>query len=99
MSVPEKRDLVLVVDVETLTEPDAHILEVLARLQLTARRMGASIRLRHACPRLRDLLVWSGLADLLPLWDASGAVDGDRLPEQREQLLVDEEVDPGDPAV
>ena len=98
MHVVEASDLVLVVDVRALTEPDARALDVLARLQLTARQSGATICLQHACPRLRDLLAGSGLADLLPLCDASGSVDGDRLPEQREQLLVDEEVDPGDPA-
>ncbi len=97
MFVPEQPDLVLVVDVRTLTAPDARTLELLARLQLTARRLGATIRLSHACPTMRDLLAGSGLADLLPL--AESGPDGDRLAEQREQLLVNEEVDPRDPAV
>ena len=96
--MPEAPDLVIVVDVQALTEPDPRMLEVLARLQLTARQSGATICLQHACPRLRDLLAGSGLADLLPLCDASGSVDRDRLTEQRKQLLVDEEVDPRDPA-
>jgi hypothetical protein len=88
---------ILVVDVRGL-DPDARTLETLARLQLAVRRAGASIRLRHACPALRDLLVLSGLAELLPLVAESG-VERDRLLEQREQLVVDEEVDPRDPAV
>jgi hypothetical protein len=96
--VPEaRRRPILVVDVRGLP-PDARTLETLARLQLEARRAGASIRLRNACPRLRALLTWSGLADLLPVVRASG-VERDGLVEEREELVVDEEVDPGDPAV
>jgi hypothetical protein len=97
MCVPQQPGLILIVDAETLTEPDAHTLEVLARLQLTARRFGASIRLRNACPRLRDLLGWSGFDEWLPL-DAASGVDRDRLAEERKELLVDEVVDPRDPA-
>jgi hypothetical protein len=88
---------ILVVDVRGLS-PDVRTLETLARLQLAVRRAGASIQLRHACPRLCSLLVWSGLADVLPVVPDSG-VDRDGLIEEREELVVDEEVDPGDPAV
>ena len=91
--------LILVLDAQALTEPDPRTLEVLARLQLAAHRLGATICLRHACPRLRDLLDGSGLADLLPLCDGSGSLDGHGLTEQRKELLVDEVVDPRDPAV
>jgi hypothetical protein len=87
----------LVVDVRGMP-PDARTLETLARLQLAAHRAGASIHLRHACPRLCDLLACSGLSDLLPVTPESG-VERDRLVEQREELVVDEEVDPRDPAV
>ena len=65
--MPEKPPLILVVDVRTIAEPDLRTLEVLARLQLTARRLGATIRLTHACERMRELLAWSGLGELLPL--------------------------------
>src|SRR5690242_18684420 len=98
MCVPEKPHLILVVDVRTLTEPDLRTLEVLARLQLTARRLGATLRLAHPCERMRDLLAWSGLDAMLPL-DAESVAEGDRLAEQRKELLVDEEVDPRDSAV
>ena len=96
MGVPQQPRLILFVDVRTL-EPDLRTLEVLARLQLAAHRLGATIRLRHAYPRMRDLLEWSGLDELLPL-DAESGVDGDGLAEEREELLVDEEVDPRDPS-
>jgi hypothetical protein len=95
--VPEKPRLILVVDLRTLAPPDLRTLEVLARLQLAARRLGATIRLGHACPRTRELLAWSGLGELLPL-DAESGLDRDRLLEERKERLVDEEVDPGDPA-
>jgi len=95
--VPEQPRLILVVDVRTLTEPDLGTIEVLARLQLTARRLGATIRLGHTCDQMRDLLACSGMGELLPL-DADSSVDGDRLAEERKELLVDEEVDPRDPA-
>jgi hypothetical protein len=87
---------ILVVDGRGM-EPDLRTVEVLARVQLAARRAGAAIRLQHACPMLRDLLAWSGLAELLPADDS--AAEGDGLVEQREELVVDEEVDPRDPAV
>ena len=86
---------IFVVDARGM-DPDLRTVETLARLQLAARRSGASIRLRDACPMLRDLLAWSGLAELLP---AESAVEGDGLVEEREELVVDEEVDPRDPAV
>jgi hypothetical protein len=88
---------IFVVDVRGMP-PDARTFETLARLQLIVRRAGASVRLRHACPRLCDLLAWSGLADVLPVVRESG-VERDGLVEQREELVVDEEVDPGYPAV
>jgi hypothetical protein len=93
--VPERHP-VLVVDVRGLV-PDLRTVETLARVQVAARRVGASICLQHACPKLRDLLTWSGLAEWLPL--AQSGVERDGLVEQREELVVDEEVDPGDPPV
>lgn len=40
-------------------------IEVLARLQLTARRAGGRIRLQRASPPLRNLLEFAGLADIV----------------------------------
>ncbi|MCZ4118251.1 STAS domain-containing protein [Streptomyces sp. H39-S7] len=54
-------------DVAALTDPDATTVEALARLQLTARRLGSRIRLRNACGRLLGLLTLAGLRDVLPL--------------------------------
>ena len=85
----------IVVDVSGLTEPDPLILDALVRLQLAAQRFGASIRLENACPGLVDLLTLVGLAEVLPVCAGSG-VEIDRQVEQREQILVDEEVDTRD---
>jgi anti-anti-sigma regulatory factor len=97
VQLPPPRPIV-VVDVSSLTAPDERVLEILVRLQLTARRCGAAIRLCHARAELVDLLALVGLSDVLPVVADSG-YEPDRLVEQREEPLVDEEVDPGDPTV
>jgi len=45
--------------------PDAVSIDALARLQLTGRRLGRQIRLRHCSRELRELLAFVGLADVL----------------------------------
>jgi ABC-type transporter Mla MlaB component len=55
-------DLV-VCDVSRLVAPDAVAVDALARMQLTAHRLGHGIRLRHACPYLVGLIFLSGLSD------------------------------------
>ena len=44
---------------------DLSVVDELARLQLAARRVGCSIRLRDATPELAGLLAFLGLADVL----------------------------------
>ena len=56
-----------VCDVEAVEAPDAVTIDALARLQLTAQRMGCRVELRHAGPALLDLLVLTGLAEVIPL--------------------------------
>lgn len=60
---------VVVCDVHGV-EPDAVTVDALARLQLAARRRGCEVRLRNACPALRDLVGLMGLSHVLA--DASG---------------------------
>ncbi|MFH0516815.1 STAS domain-containing protein [Streptomyces sp. M41] len=80
---------VLVCDVGGLGPPGLSAVELLARLQLTARRVGGRIRLRDAGPALHALLDLVGLS-----FEVEGEV------EQREPALsVEEAVEPGDPAV
>ena len=89
---------IVVVDVSGLAEPDALTLEALVRLQLIARRLGTSIRLHNPCAELVDLLALVGLSEVLPVI-AESDVEPDRLVEEREQVLVHEEVDPGDATI
>jgi ABC-type transporter Mla MlaB component len=87
----------IICDVATVVDPDAATVDALARLQLTARRLGGRILLRDPCGELQELISFAGLADVLPLvlrvepiWQL----------EQREEAVgVQEEADPGDPAV
>jgi hypothetical protein len=69
------RDVVLVLhgDVEVvlwrmdgMPDPDLRVVDALARLQLAARQVGGSIRLRNPCERLRALLDVVGLSDVFP---------------------------------
>lgn len=53
-------------DVGALAEPDVVTIDGLARLQLTARRLGYRVELQGACGELEDLLVLTGLGDVLP---------------------------------
>ena len=84
---------VLVCDVAALTHPDAGTIEALARLQLTARRLGRRMHLRDPSPELAGLLDLFGLADVL-------RVEPGGKPEEREQPMgVEERVEMGDPPV
>ena|SRR5688500_15163341 len=47
-------------------DPDAVIVDALARLQLAARRNGCRIRLCHASSALLQLVAFMGLRDVLP---------------------------------
>jgi hypothetical protein len=62
-------DVVVVCDIGQATRPDLSLIDALARLQLTARRHGKSIKVRNACVAARELLTLLGLADVLPLAD------------------------------
>jgi ABC-type transporter Mla MlaB component len=60
----------LICDVGGLLDPDAVTVEALAYLQLTARRLGHEIRLRHACSELQGLIALMGLTHVFPLSEA-----------------------------
>jgi hypothetical protein len=86
---------VVVCDVGALAGPDVVAIDGLARLQLTARRLGSQIRLRRASGPLQGLLALTGLAEVVP---GSGlCVESCRQPEEWEQAGgVEEEADPPD---
>ncbi|WP_158694420.1 STAS domain-containing protein [Streptomyces canus] len=80
---------VVVCDVAGLGPPGLGTVDLLARLQLAARRAGGRIRLRDPDPALHALLALVGLR-----FEVEGQV------EQGEPALgVEEEVEPGEPAV
>ncbi|WP_159050131.1 STAS domain-containing protein [Streptomyces sp. MMG1533] len=80
---------VVVCDAGGLGPPGLGTVDLLARLELAARRAGGRIRLRDADPGLHALLDLVGLR-----FEMEGQ------PEQREPALcVEEAVEPGDPAV
>lgn len=80
---------VVLVEVVGPGPPGLGTVDVLARLELTARRAGGRIRLRAPAPGLGALLDLVGLR-----FEMEGQV------EQREPALgVQEEVEPGEPAV
>jgi hypothetical protein len=71
------------------------VVDALARLQLLARRLGCSIRVRHPSEELRDLLALVGLADVIAGCGSALQAGGEA--ERGEQLRVEEVVEPGDP--
>ena len=93
------QDAVLIVNADTdevlgyvdASRPDLALVESLARVQLRARRRGERVRLRNVSDELRGLLELVGLTDVL-------AVEAEREPELREEVRVDEVVQPGDPS-
>lgn len=54
-------------DVGAIGTPDTVTVDALARLQLTARRLGHRVALRGASPELRAVLRRAGLCDAVPI--------------------------------
>ena len=80
---------VVVCDVAGLGPPELATVDLLARLELAARRAGGRMRLRDPTPALHALLDLVGLR-----FEVEGQA------EQREPPLgVEEEMEPGEPAV
>jgi hypothetical protein len=82
------------VDMSEITAPGETTLDALARLQLTARRFGATVHVHNACPLLADLIEVSGLGEVLIVVVSGVDVQGQT--EAFEQRGVDEEVHRGD---
>jgi ABC-type transporter Mla MlaB component len=88
-------------DVSACTDVDESTLDVLARLQLVARRLGTSVQLRNAGARLLDLLALVGLSEVVPATAPPAPiqlrVEAHGQTEEGEQVLVDEEVEGDEP--
>ncbi|MFS8478875.1 MAG: hypothetical protein FWJ93_07930 [Micromonosporaceae bacterium] len=110
--LPRGGSLVVLCDVGAVVRPDLAALNHLARLRLHTVRVGGTLRLWRAGPRLRLLLELTGLRAVLPshpcqpgpigLPDELGRLTAQQhggQPEQREQPLgIQEIVDPDDPS-
>jgi ABC-type transporter Mla MlaB component len=87
----------LICDVGALADPDAVTIDALARLQLTAHRVGSQMGLRNASRELRELLDFAGLSSVVPL-SRTSRVEAGRQAEEREiGGCLQEERDPADP--
>lgn len=87
----------IVCDVRGLAHSDATTVDALARLQLTARRLGRQVRLRDAGSELQGLLALMGLSDVLPCGAGSGLEPRGQAEEREQARCVQEEGDPRDP--
>jgi ABC-type transporter Mla MlaB component len=84
---------VLVCDASRLVNVDVVALDAIVRLQLTARRLGGRICVRHAPVELEELLRFTGLAEICGLL----GVDQREAEEREEPLGVQEEGELDDP--
>jgi hypothetical protein len=71
---------------------DAATIDVLARLQLAARRLGLELRLRHASTELQALVTFVGLREVL------GVESGGQAEEREQRVRVEEERELDDPS-
>jgi ABC-type transporter Mla MlaB component len=93
----EGSDAELVVCDVALVHPDAATVDVLARLQLTARRLGLLVRLSRASRELQELLAFMGLRDVLPALGPASRLGPQRQTEEWEQgRRVEERVESDD---
>jgi len=81
----------IVCDLSALGDADAETIDLLARLQLAARRRDRTLRLLHASAGLQDLIAYFGLDSVL-------RVEPERETEEGEDPVgVEEERQLGDP--
>ncbi len=91
MATPARRTILC--DLSALEGAEAETLDLLARLELAARRHEGTLVLLHASPALRDLIAFVGLETVL-------RVEPGREAKEREDAVgVEEERQLGDPAV
>jgi ABC-type transporter Mla MlaB component len=94
--IDSEADVVLC-DVGADVQPDAVAVDALARLQLTARRLGCCVHLCRAPKELEGLLAFTGLLDVVSQRELRLEPRGE--PEEREhRVRVEEERELDDPA-
>ncbi len=96
---PDRARMPLTCDVGDVTAPDLATVDVIARLQLVARRGGFRLMLRGCSGALRELVLLAGLDEALPIEATASGGKPRRQAEEREEARgVQEEGDAGDPA-
>lgn len=73
-----------VCDVHELVGADAVAVDALARLELTARRLGRRIRVRGASSALAGLVCFCGLSWVLQVGEVESGIEPERQTEHRE---------------
>jgi ABC-type transporter Mla MlaB component len=79
-------------DLSALAYVDAGTVDALARLQLTARRSGALLRMRNGSPKLVELVDFMGLKEVLLSVEVGGQTE-----EREHGVGVEEERELDDP--
>jgi ABC-type transporter Mla MlaB component len=87
----------VVCDVAGLRGDHLAAVAVLARLQLTARRLGGHIQVRNASPELHDMLALVGLCEVVGARPPLGVEMGRETKYREEARGVEEERDAADP--
>jgi ABC-type transporter Mla MlaB component len=95
----ERSDADLVIcDVGALDDPDAATVDLVARLQLTSRRLGRKVRLLDACGELQDLIELTGLSEFVSYSEDLGLEPEGNAEKWEQPSGVEEEGDPADRA-
>lgn len=87
---------VVVCDVGAVVHADAVVIDAVARLALTARRLGRRLRLLHPSRTLRELITFVGLDEVVGLGAGLPLEPGGQTEEREQACGVQEEHDPGD---
>ena len=88
----------VICDVGTIETPDLGTVESLALLRVGLSALGYSVRLRAPSARLRGLIRFCGLDDLLRC-EPSAPVDEGQTEERKQPVGIEEVVEPGDPTI
>jgi anti-anti-sigma regulatory factor len=82
----------IVCDLSALRGSDAETIDLLARLQLAARRHGRTLRFLHASPALQDLIAFVGLEAVLRVEPRRQAEEGEDPVGVEEERQLDDPV-------
>ena len=82
----------IVCDLSALSGADVETIDLLARLQLAARRHDRTLRLLHASPALRELIAFVGLEGVLRVEPRRQAEEGEDPVRVEEERQLDDPV-------